>query len=487
MSLTAALRTASSALALNSAQSAIVARNISGAGDASYARRLGAAVTLGDGAAQLGRVERAADPALRATLLAATAAASASTGQADGLTRLAETVGDTTDEASPASRLAAFGAALQFYAATPSDASAGRAAVTAAGTLAGSLNNARAAVQVVREDADAKMAAAVATINALLADFDKADAAVVAGTRAGADVADALDARDATLTKLADEIGITTVNRPDGGLAIYTDGGVTLADGGARTVTMRASTALPAGTEGAAVVVDGVAVTGVNAPMPIRAGVLAGLAGLRDAIAPQYGAQLDGMAAALVNAFAEQDRSGAGGPSRPGLFTWDGAPALPSVGAPGAARSIALAAAVDPARGGDVSLLRDGGIFGPTTAVNTTGAASDSERLRYLVDQVDAPRAFDAGAGLGVNASLSGYASASVGWIAAQRGTATNTSDANTALATQAAQALSNKTGVSIDDQMAHMLALENAYQASAKLLTAANAMFQSLFAAIGA
>ena len=50
---------------------------------------------------------------------------------------------------------------------------------------------------------------------------------------------------------------------------------------------------------------------------------------------------------------------------------------------------------------------------------------------------------------------------------------------------TRAAQALSNASGVNLDDEMAHMLSLENAYQASAKLLSTANAMFASLFAAI--
>ena len=484
MGLTAALRTASSALALNSAQSAIVAKNIGAAGDTNYSRRIGEVVTLGDGGARLVRIERAADPSLQTTLLAATSKASASSAQSIGLTQLAQTVGDTTDTTSPTARLSAFGAALQTYASSPSDASASSAAIAAARSLAQGLNDASAQVQTVREDADAKMSASVDTINALLADFDKSNAAVVAGTSTGTDITDALDTRDATLKALANEIGVGTVSRKDGSLAIYTDSGVTLDDGGARAVTMRASTALPAGSAGAAVTVDGVAVTGPHAPMPIRSGALAGLAQLRDTIAPQYGTQLDGIAGGLVSAFAEQPQSG-GGPGQAGLFTWGGAPALPTGTASGIAGSIGIAAGVDPDEGGDVTKLRDGGIAGAGYVANQAGGASYSAHLQQLADGLDATRTFDGSAGIGANNSLTTFANASVGWLSAQRQAASNAADANTALSTQAAQALSNTTGVNLDDQMSQMLALENAYGASAKLLNATNTMMQSLLSAI--
>lgn len=484
MSLTSALRTASSALALNSAQSAIVAKNIANAGDANYSRRIGEVVSLADGGARIVRVDRAADPAVRTTLLTATSASASSTATLDGLTQLQQTVGDTTDPTSPAARLAAFGAALQIYASTPSSASAGRAAVAAADMLAQSLNATSATIQQVREDADAKMSASVGRINTLLADFDRSNATVVAGLKTGADTTDAADARDATVKQLANEIGVTTVSRKDGSLALYTDSGVTLDDDGARKVTMQNSTTLAAGSAGGVVTVDGVAVTGAHAPMPIRSGALAGLAQLRDTIAPRYQAQVDALAGGLIDTFAET--ASASGNAVPGLFTWSGAPATPA-GAivPGMAQSIAVAAAADPARGGDVTALRDGRVSGVAANANADGAASFSGRLTQLVDAIDTARAFDADAGLGSSASLTGFAGASVGWLEAQRQGATNAASANTALTAQAAQALSNSSGVSLDDQMSQMLALENAYQASAKLLTAANSMFASLFAAV--
>ncbi len=57
------------------------------------------------------------------------------------------------------------------------------------------------------------------------------------------------------------------------------------------------------------VTVDGVPITGASSPMAIQSGALAGLADLRDTVAPEYQAQLDQIAGGLVNAFAESDQS----------------------------------------------------------------------------------------------------------------------------------------------------------------------------------
>ena len=488
MSLTSALRTASAALALNSAQSAIVARNISNAGNAGYSRKIADVITTSDGA-RLAGVTRSTDVALKTALIGATSSASASDALVNGLKRLQTTVGDPTNASSPAALIGKFGAALQTYASTPSDASAGRAAVAAARALTSGLNSAAATTQAVRTQADADMQASVARITALLSDFDRSNTAVIAGTRAGADITDALDTRDAQVKSLANEIGLTTVAGRDGGLSLYTDSGVTLYNGGPRAVTMRGAP-LAAGTAGAAVSVDGVAVTGAGAPMPIRAGALAALATLRDAIAPRYQSQLDEIARGLIGAFAEADQSATPTlPDRPGLFTWTGAPGVPTGPVVGLAGMIAVAASVDPDSGGDVTRLRDGGISQPGAAAytyNTGAGAGWSGRLQQLADALDQPRAFDPASGLQASASLSDWASGSVGWLEGQRQSATAASAAATALSMQATQALSNSTGVNIDDQMSQMLSLENSYQASAKLLTAANSMFASLFAAIG-
>ena len=62
---------------------------------------------------------------------------------------------------------------------------------------------------------------------------------------------------------------------------------------------------------------------------------------------------------------------------------------------------------------------------------------------------------------------------------------ATDQANYSSTLATTASQALSNATGVNMDDQTSEMLSLENSYQTSAKLLTTVNNMFSSLLTAV--
>jgi flagellar hook-associated protein 1 FlgK len=81
---------------------------------------------------------------------------------------------------------------------------------------------------------------------------------------------------------------------------------------------------------------------------------------------------------------------------------------------------------------------------------------------------------------------LSSYAAASVSWLQGQYQQTSSQSDYQSALASQSGAALSNATGVNLDNEMNTMLNLENSYSATAKLLTTVNGMFSSLLAVIG-
>jgi flagellar hook-associated protein 1 FlgK len=309
--------------------------------------------------------------------------------------------------------LSNFTDALQSYEASPSDSTLAGAAVAAAVTLAQGLNSATATVNQVREQADSGIATSVQTINSLLTQFQTANAQIVNGTATGADVTNAQDTRDNILTKLAQQIGITTTTGANGNMSIYTDSGVTLFQGGAaRSVTFSPTNSYTAATTGNAVYVDGVAVTGASASMPITSGTIAGLANLRDNVTVTYQAQLDGMAGALINTFAESDQTGSG-PSLPGLFTTPGATSLPT-STTGLAGQISVNASVDPSQGGNALLLRDGGISGNSNyTYNTSGNASYTTRLTQLLGNLSATQTFSAASGITTSASLSSYASAS--------------------------------------------------------------------------
>jgi flagellar hook-associated protein 1 len=467
MGLQIALSTARNALLATSSQIAVASRNIAGAGDPGYTRKIATLVT-GDGTARV-ILARAGDEALFTRKLAATSDGAASAARLDGLKTLAATVGDTGDATSPAARLGALTAALQAAANQPSSSDLARSAVEAARALAGSLNDAAAAVQGVRADADAAIKASVATVNDLLGQFDAVNFAVVTGTANGRDVTDSLDDRDRILTQLSAELGITTVTRPDGGMAIYTDGGAALYERGARTLAFNPNAVPP----GNAVTVDGIAVTGATAAMPLGSGRIAGLAALRDGPTVEYGRQLDAIASALVDAFAETDPTTAPATTVPGLFTGSSAAA------------IGIAARVDPQRGGAVSRLRDGGIFSAATAVNAAGDASYAARLTALGTNLAATRTIGAGTDLSGSATLAGFAAASAGWLSQQRKDAASDAAYQSTLLSRASDALSNVAGVNGDDETALTLQLERSYTASAKILTVVDDLLKTLMDAV--
>ncbi len=76
-------------------------------------------------------------------------------------------------------------------------------------------------------------------INSLLSQFQDLNNQVVRGTGNGSDISDVLDSRDAVLKQLSSEVGIRTITRDNGDMAIYTDSGVTLFDKAPRQVTFQ--------------------------------------------------------------------------------------------------------------------------------------------------------------------------------------------------------------------------------------------------------
>ncbi|MGC5779409.1 flagellar hook-associated protein FlgK [Methylobacterium sp. NFXW15] len=471
MGLQIALSTARNALLATSTQIAVASRNISGASDTGYSRKIATLVT-GGGTAQV-VITRAGDQALFDRKLTATSDEAASAAKLDALKTLSQTVGDTADVTSPAARLGTLNAALIAAANQPDSSDLARTAIDAAGDLAASLNGAAATVTSVRMEADASIAASVATITDLLGKFDAANGAVVRGTALGLDITDSLDDRDRILTQISAEMGIATTTRPDGGMAIYTDSGATLYERGPRSVSFAPSPALGSGALGNTVFVDGVAVTGANAPMPLRSGRIAGLTALRDDTALEYGRQLDSIATGLVAAFAETDPTTVPASTVAGLFTGSGA------------ASLAVAPRVDPRQGGAVTRLRDGGIASAATVVNAAGETAYAGRLKTLVDNLGAARSLGAGTAVASSATLAGFASASAGWLSQQRKEADSDATYQSTLLSRASDALSNVAGVNGDDETALTLQLEHSYTASAKIITVVDQLLKTLMDAV--
>jgi flagellar hook-associated protein 1 len=499
MTLSSAFNIINSAFVVTAAQSATISNNITNASTPGYSREIANVVDNPYGGADVASIMREANSALLDQVNSSTSESASQSAISAGLATLAQTVSDsatatsasgaTQSGASPSAMLANLQSALSTYAADPSNESVGQAAVSAASDLTTSLNNGAAAVQQVRDQADAGIATSVASINSLLNQFTQVNATIVSGLQTGANISQAQDSEDSILTQLSQQVGISTTTNTNGSVSIYTDSGVALFQDAPRTLTFTASATLTAGASGNSVMVDGIPITGASAPMAVHSGALAGLTQLRDVVAPEYQAQLDQISNGLISAFSETDQTGGTAPTLPGLFTFAGATGLPaSSQITGLSSQIEVNPSVESSQGGNVDLLRDGGISDPGSATytyNTTGSTGYSGRIQQLASSIGSTQSFDRTAGLGSSDSLSDYANNSVGWLQGQNQQASDAASYQSSVVSHATSALSNATGVNMDTEMTNMLNIENSYTTSAKLLTTVNAMFSAILSAV--
>ncbi|RWE76540.1 MAG: flagellar hook-associated protein FlgK [Mesorhizobium sp.] len=484
MSLSSALSIAQSALLATSKQTSVVSRNVADASNPDYTRRIAVVTSTAPGARMV-EIQRTANDLLFRQNLQALSAWSGQSALYDGMDQLDLSVNGVDNASSPSTAIANLQKALQLYATTPSNQNLGTSVVDAAKQVVNSLNSGTKAIQDFRTQADSQIATAVNDLNSLLSQFQDANRAVISGTRSGTDVSDALDQRDALLKKISEYVPVSTFTRGDNDMVITTKDGTTLFETVPRSVTFTPSSGYSAGTPGNTIYIDNVPVSAGTGDNTTADGKLAGLLKLRDGVASTMQSQLDEIARGLITAFAETAPSQ---PNATGLFTWSGAPAIPPAGTlvDGLAGSISVNAAFDPSAGGNPALLRDGGANGVAYVANTGGGASYADLLIGYGNKLDQPMAFDTSTGIAVSSGVSDYAANAIGWFEGVRQQASTNADNKQALAARTAEALSNDTGVNIDQEMSLLLDLEHTYQASAHMMKTVGDMLDSLLAAVG-
>ncbi|RWL80837.1 MAG: flagellar hook-associated protein FlgK [Mesorhizobium sp.] len=484
MSLSSALSIAQSALLATSKQTSVVSRNVADASNPDYTRRIAVVTSTAPGARMV-EIQRTANDLLFRQNLQALSAWSGQSTLYDGMDQLDLSVNGVDNASSPSTAIANLQKALQLYATTPSNQNLGTSVVDAAKQVVNSLNSGTKAIQDFRTQADSQIATAVNDLNSLLSQFQDANKAVISGTRSGTDVSDALDQRDALLKKISEYVPVSTFTRGDNDMVITTRDGTTLFETVPRSVTFTPSSGYSAGTPGNTIYIDNVPVSAGTGDNTTADGKLAGLLKLRDGVASTMQSQLDEIARGLITAFAETAPSQ---PNATGLFTWSGAPAIPPAGTlvDGLAGSISVNAAFDPSAGGNPALLRDGGANGVAYVANTGGGASYADLLIGYGNKLDQPMAFDTSTGIAVSSGVSDYAANAIGWFEGVRQQASTNADSKQALAARTAEALSNDTGVNVDQEMSLLLDLEHTYQASAHMMKTVGDMLDSLLAAVG-
>jgi flagellar hook-associated protein 1 FlgK len=323
----------------------------------------------------------------------------------------------------------------------------------------------------------------------MLGEFERVNSSIVSGTILGRDVTDDIDRRNMLLRDLSGLIDIQATTRTNNDMVLFAANGTTLFETVPRAISFE-NTPLSPGQPGGRLTIDGVPFSGAAASQ--LGGKIGGLLQVRDDIALTFGRQIDEVARGLIVAFSETDQSAVPvAPDIAGLFTYAGGPGLPPDGlvANGLAMTIRVNPNADPAQGGALARIRDGGIGAPgnpSYVYNTDGTSGFSDRLRDLAEKMSQAQTFDPAAGLSGSTSVLGLASTSAGWLEGQRSTTHAQLEDRQVLGERALSAWQGQVGVNLDEEMTTLMALERSYQASARLIATVDQMFDSLFLATG-
>ncbi|SFT45543.1 flagellar hook-associated protein 1 FlgK [Pseudovibrio denitrificans] len=475
MSLTSAMLTAQSSIAARSAEMAIASRNVANVNNPNYTRQEAVVQNIVSDTGSVVYVSHASrmvnQAAFTATLKSGSAAI-ASGSYANMLDQLNPS-GQVPFGTSTASAIGSLSEALVAFGNDPSNEVLGQSVVNSAEGLVDSLKQSAENLERTRLEADAAMGRAVDNINKILSDLENVNGKIVTGSNAGDDVNSLLDQRDEMLKVLSEEIGIEVLYQADNGVAIYTDSGVTLFEKTAREVSFDTTLSLDFEEVGQNILVDGIAVAGPGATLPVSGGAIAGYSKIRDETLVTMQKQQQEIGKALVKAFEERRPDGTD--PRDGLFTFNGG-----------AETISNLSVHDNVKvAGGSRLIRDGGISTAAHKHNTDDHAGFSTLIKKYEEALKEERTFAVEAGVNPNSTLQDFASNTVSWFSAERKMATESSTLDASAFKSNAQMLSDKTGVNIDTEMQRLLTIETAYSASARLMSTVDNMFKELLGAV--
>jgi flagellar hook-associated protein 1 FlgK len=485
MSLAGAINTAGTIFSNTGLQSAALATNIANASNPDYARRVGT-LTIDSSGAQKLSIDRTYDNGLVKQTMYSTAQSSAQDTLQEKLERVRALLGGNDYETSPSTYIAILRDNLQAYATKPNESTLASTVISSAQDVSNSLNNISSGDQIDK-------------LNGLLKQFDDVNGKIKAGSALGQDVNNELDMRDRYVKQISQVVGINTFTRGDNDMVLYTSDGSVLYDGGPRKILFTPQPAYGASTIGNPVVIDGIPVSEGENGNTTAKGSLQALLQVRDSVIPTYQAQLDETARGLITMFAQTDQTSSGVDPIPGLFTYAGYTAgdtLPPAGGvvPGLSAEIKVNDSLVKNKGGEPTALRDGGydVDGQLVASsdyngNPTDDAGYSGLLDNYVQKFDEDQSFDETTLLDASATIGNYATGSVGWLEQMISESAAAKDNKSAQLSRVTEALSNTTGVSLDEEMSLMLDLEQSYKASSKLVSTVDQMMQALLDAVGA
>jgi flagellar hook-associated protein 1 FlgK len=370
--------------------------------------------------------------------------------------------------------------ALGLYAAAPENDVHGRSVIAVGRELVSILNRSADRLDGASKALEEQVADRVESINLALSRLGELDTAIVRKNSSAADLSDLLDTRDAVLTALAEEISVHVVHHDDASVSVMTVAGSTLFERTPRTVAV-APDPSDGSDAGFQVSIDGLPLRPAQLSL---GGHLGAVVGTFQQSIQTLGTQLDEIAAGLLRAFAEVSVV-PGEQDRPGLFADRTTVVLPIEGerVVGLAGRLSINSLFDPAAGGEVTWLRDGGSNGSNYVANADGYAGFADRLNVLRQHLTEVQLIDARCQAGRSSSVEALARSSRVWLAQETQTLRESSEQASVFLSSTSALLSREAGIDLDQQLTDMLFLERAFQANSRLIATLDEIQKSLLA----
>lgn len=480
MSLTSAMNSAISGLAVNSRLADLASTNIANAATPGYMRKqadVSSIVLGGEGAGvTIGGIRRDVSLYLQNERRGAEAFVGNQDTRAAFLSRVEVSLG-TDSESSLMARIADFDTALISASSRPDSEARLSGVLTSAQRVVDHITGVAKSIQTARTEADSAIAAEVDLLNSTLAQVEDLNGRIMAANIAGRDSTSLQDLRQRQIDQISGVIPLRQIPRENGVIALYSTSGAPLVDGKASEFGFTATRAITAEMNLTDGPLSGLTMNGRDMSTAgnglIAGGSLSAHFAVRDELAPAAQAKLDGLSRDLVERFQASGLDPTTAPGAAGLFT-DMGSAFGSANEVGLASRLRVNAAVDPAEGGALWRLRDG--LGATTA----GSAGDATLLNSLRGALIAETT-PASAGLDSGPrSLASLASDITSQAAQDRVTVEDQLTFAQSRATTL-QEQEQVHGVDTDQELQNLLLIEQSYAANARVIQTIDDMLATL------
>ena len=413
------------------------------------------ALGVGSGVTVL-NIGQASDAMLSADALSASASSAGSSALQQVLTTVQNVFPEPGSNGISA-QLATFWSSWDAVASNPSETAPRTEVINQAQNIASALNQASAELTQTASTTTSQVSSNISEVNTLLTQVAALNQSIVTSQASGATPNALIDQQNSIIQQLGQDIGVTTRSQPNGSTNVYV-GGVQLVQGDSADSLSVASSGTPATLS----IVSNVS----GATVPMSSGTVAGLMRAVNVDIPAYQQQLDSVATALATTVNTQLGKGydASGNTDVGAGSGVGpdnsAPLFVIGSGPGAAATIGVNAA----------LVANPQLLAAASA--SSNGANDGSNAQAMAELGTSPG--------GPDQTYNTF----ITTLGSQVQTVTSQSQSQQALSQSLQSSLGSVIGVNTDQQTVDMLGYQQAYQASAKVISTIDTMVQSLLSA---